>query len=167
MFGNHRHSLAASWEDADNDGDQDLYVANDYGQNCFYVNNHGLFEEVAVDRGVLDYGSGMSVTWGDSDRDGDMDLYIGNMFSAAGSRIVKESTFLPGAKTRGLYQRFVRGNSLFENGGDASFSGVIDAGGASQGRWSWSSIFADLNNDGWEDLFAANGYITTEDTGDL
>ena len=164
---NQRHSLATSWEDADNDGDQDLYVANDYGQNCFYVNDGGVFTEVAGDRGVLDFGSGMSVTWGDADRDGDMDLYVGNMFSSAGSRIVSEPKFLPNATSRGLYRRFVRGNSLYVNNGNASFDEVPDAGGASRGRWSWSSLFVDLNNDGWEDLFAANGYITTEDPGDL
>jgi hypothetical protein len=164
---NQRHSLAASWEDADNDGDQDLYVANDYGQNCLYLNDIGIFKETAVDSGIVDYGSGMSVTWGDSDRDGDMDLYVGNMFSSAGSRIVSEPRFLPDAKSRGLYQRFVRGNSLYQNNGTANFTEIPDAGGASRGRWSWSSLFADLNNDGWEDLFAANGYITTEDPGDL
>ena len=164
---NQRHSLSASWEDADNDGDMDLYVANDYGQNCFYINQDGVFDEVAAGRGVIDYGSGMSVTWGDTDRDGNMDLYVGNMFSSAGSRIVTKSQFLPNASTKNLYRRFVRGNSLYRNVGNASFTEESNAGGASQGRWSWSSIFADLNNDGWEDLFAANGYITTEDTGDL
>ena len=39
--------------------------------------------------------------------------------------------------------------------------------GAAVGRWAWSSQFADLNSDGWEDLIVANGFITTEDTGDL
>ena len=34
-------------------------------------------------------------------------------------------------------------------------------------RWAWGSLFADFNNDGWEDLVVANGYITTRDTGDL
>jgi hypothetical protein len=35
------------------------------------------------------------------------------------------------------------------------------------GRWAWGSRFVDLNNDGWEDLVVANGFISTEDTGDL
>ncbi len=39
--------------------------------------------------------------------------------------------------------------------------------GVTMGRWAWSSMFADLNNDGWEDLLVANGYITTPDPGDL
>ena len=32
------------------------------------------------------------------------------------------------------------------------------------GRWAWGSVFADFNNDGWEDIYVANGFITTEDT---
>jgi hypothetical protein len=35
------------------------------------------------------------------------------------------------------------------------------------GRWAWGSSFVDLNGDGWDDLVVANGYITTNDTGDL
>ncbi len=84
---NRRHSLAASWEDYDNDGDPDLYVANNYGQNCLYRNDGGKFVNVAQAAGVVDYGSGMSVSWGDYDHDGWFDLYVGNTFSSAGSRI--------------------------------------------------------------------------------
>ena len=61
---NHRHSLAAAWQDYDSDGDQDLYVANDYGQNCLYENDDGSFTDVANTAGVVDFGSGMSAAWG-------------------------------------------------------------------------------------------------------
>lgn len=165
---NTRHSLAAAWEDVDNDGDADLYVANDYGRNCLYLNDgSGRFREVAKVAGVEDYGSGMSVSWGDYDRDGRMDLYVGNMFSSAGNRIVGQDGFLPGAASRGLYRRFVKGNTLFHNRGGNRFEDVSVDAGVHLGRWSWCSLFADIDNDGWEDLLAANGYITTEDTGDL
>ena len=165
---NNRHSLAAAWEDYDNDGDQDLYVANDYGQNCLYRNDGSRFSEVAAQAGVVDYGSGMSASWADYDRNGTMDLYVGNMFSAAGSRITTQARFLPNARpeVRSLYRNFVRGNSCYRNLGD-SFEEVGDVAGVRFAHWSWSSIFSDLNNDGWEDLVVANGYITTPDTGDL
>lgn len=163
-----RHSLAAAWEDVDNDGDQDLYVANDYGQNCLYVNDDGHFEEKASQLGVVDYGSGMSVSWADADRDGRMDLYVGNMFSSAGSRLTEQAAFLEQAsvETRALYPRFAKGNTLFLQGDDG-FQEVSETAGVGMGRWAWSSLFADVNNDGWEDLLVANGYITTEDSGDL
>jgi len=44
---------------------------------------------------------------------------------------------------------------------------MVGAGGAQMGRWAWGSSFVDINGDGWDDLVVANGYITTEDTGDL
>jgi hypothetical protein len=166
---NRRHSLAAAWEDYDNDGDQDLYVANDYGQNCLYQNDDGTFKEIAPAAGVVDYGSGMSVSWGDANRDGFMDLYVGNMFSSAGSRLTTQAQFLDQTppEVKALYSRFSKGNSLYENEMGASYKDVSLQSGVAMGRWAWSSLFADVNNDGWEDLLVSNGYITTEDSGDL
>ncbi len=165
---NQRHSLAAAWEDVDNDGDQDLYVANDYGPNCLYRNDNGQFVDVAVQAGVVDFGSGMSVSFGDYNRDGRIDLYVGNMFSSAGSRIAPQRQFLPNVtqQRRALYQRFAKGNSLFRNH-ESRFHETGALAGVEMGRWAWSSVFADLDNDGWEDLLVANGYLTTDDSGDL
>ena len=165
---NDRHSLAAAWEDFDNDRDQDLYVANDYGRNCLYRNENGKFVNVAEELGVVDFGAGMSVSWGDYNRDGLMDLYVGNMFSSAGNRIVGKQAFKPGAddEIRSLYQRFVKGNSLFVNE-ESGFVEVGDEAEVQMARWAWSSLFVDINNDGWDDIFAANGYITNDITDDL
>ena len=166
---NRRHSLAAAWEDYDNDGDVDLYVANDYGRNCLYRNDGDKFVEVAAAAGVVDFGSGMSVSWADYNRDGHMDLYVGNMFSAAGSRITPLPAFRPGSDeaTRRVLRRFAKGNTLFQNMGNGKFRDVGAGAAVEIARWAWSSIFVDLNNSGWEDIFVANGYITTADTGDL
>ena len=166
---NRRHSLAAAWEDYDNDGDLDLYVANDFGQNCLYRNDGGRFEEVAEQAGVVDWGSGMSVSWADYDHDGLMDLYVGNMFSSAGSRITPYDQFRSGidSTTRDIYRHFAKGNTLFRNLGDGTFEDVGQQAHVEIGRWAWNSLFADVNNDGWDDLLVANGYITGDDTGDL
>jgi len=172
---NRRHSLAAAWEDYDNDGDLDLYVANDYGQNCLYRNDgpddasRPQFVDVATDAGVVDFGSGMSVSWGDFDRDGLSDLYVANMYSSAGNRITRQKEFKPDAdqQLRALYTRFAKGNTLYRNLGDGTFEDVGAAAAVEMGRWAWSSLFVDLNNDGWEDLFVANGYMTGDDTHDL
>ena len=92
---NRRFSLAASWEDFDNDGDQDLYVANDYGRNNLYRNEGGQFADVASQAGVEDISAGMSVSWSDFNHDGWMDLYISNMWSSAGQRITFQRQFQP------------------------------------------------------------------------
>jgi hypothetical protein len=166
---NRRHSLAAAWEDFDNDGDQDLYVANDYGQNCLYKNDGGKFTNVASAMGVVEFGSGMSVSWGDANRDGWIDLYVGNMYSSAGNRVTPQDRFRPNddPRTRSLLRRFAKGNSLFENVQGAKFQEMGSPAHVEVAQWAWSSLFLDVDNNGWEDLFVANGYITTEDQGDL
>ena len=68
---------------------------------------------------------------------------------------------------RALNLRFAKGNSLFRATEAGAFEDVGAAAGVEMGRWAWSSLFADLDNDGWEDLFVANGYLTTPDSGDL
>ncbi len=166
---NRRWSYAASWEDYDNDGDDDLYVANDHGRNNLYRNDGGRFSDVAAAAGVEDISAGMSVSWGDYDRDGKMDLYVGNMYSAAGGRIAFQRRFLASAdeETRLEFRRHARGNSLFRNMGNGRFADVSLASGTTLGRWAWSSMFADINGDGWQDLAVANGMFTRADTDDL
>ena len=162
---NRRYSYACSWEDYDLDGDPDLYVANDFGRNNLYRNDGGKFTDVAVALGVEDISAGMGVTWGDPNNDGRPDIYVSNMFSSAGNRIAYQRNFRAGAANAD-FQRHARGNSLFLNAGDAFTDASVSAG-VTMARWAWGAQFADLNNDGWEDIYVANGFITTEDTGDL
>ena len=172
---NQRFSFAAAWEDYDNDGDVDLYVANDFGRNNLYRNNGGHFTDVAELTSVEDIAAGMSVTWGDYNHDGWMDLYVSNMFSAAGNRVAFQRRFhgQSDPTTRSLLQRHARGNSLFNNLGHASepsspaFHDVSVKTGVTMGRWAWGSLFADINNDGWEDLLVTNGYRTGDYADDL
>ncbi|MCA9216210.1 MAG: VCBS repeat-containing protein, partial [Planctomycetales bacterium] len=166
---NSRFSLACSWEDFDNDGDQDLYVANDFGRNNFYRNDDGKFTDVAVAFGVEDMSAGMSVAWGDYNNDGRADLYVSNMWSSAGNRISFQRQFLPADSknsARSGFQRHARGNSLFRNDGDR-FVDASEQAHVTRGGWAWTSSFADINNDGWEDLLVANGYVTQHDERDL
>ena len=96
-----------------------------------------------------------------------MDLLVGNMFSGAGNRITFIDRFMKSRPDmKAMAQHFARGNTLLKNSGDGNFSDVSSQAGISVGRWAWSTQFLDINNDGLEDIFVTNGYITTEDTGD-
>ncbi len=171
---NHRFSFAASWEDMDGDGDQDVYVANDYGRNNLYRNllsetGKASFISDAATAGIEDTSFGMSVCWGDADGDGKIDLYTGNMFSGAGNRIAFQNRFqqhAPG-EIKAKLQQTARGNSMFINNGDKTFRDATLTSGARQGRWAWGSIFADVNNDGLEDLVVGNGFVTGKREDDL
>ncbi len=171
---NRRYSYAASWEDFDNDGDMDLYVANDFGRNNLYRNDvegNGTrrFEDVAAELGVEDISAGMSVSWGDYNNDGLMDLYVANMFSSAGNRIAYQRRFRSAAAGGTLehFRRHARGNTLFENRTDGVFRDVSVASGVTMGRWAWGALFVDMNNDGRSDLLVPNGFITNQHPRDL
>ena len=166
---NSRWSFAASWEDYDNDGDQDLYVANDYGRNNLYNNDKGKFTDLASKTESEDSASGMSVSWADYDRDGNMDLYVSNMFSAAGNRITNQKQFKNSTQqsVRERFRRFARGNTLLRNTGQI-FQDTSLSAGVNMGRWAWGSNFIDFNNDTFPDLIVANGYLTSKsESGDL
>ena len=166
---NRRFSYAASWEDYDNDGDLDLYIANDFGRNNLFRNEGGRFKDVAKEAGVEDVSAGMSISWGDYNNDGWMDIYVSNMFSSAGNRIAFQRKFQSdaGDETKKLFQRHARGNSLFENAKDGTFRDVSVEAGVTMGRWAWGSRFIDINSDGWQDLLVANGFLTQGKADDL
>jgi len=169
---NSRWSFAASWDDYDNDGDLDLYVANDFGRNNLYRNNGPAtpgFTDVAPTAGVEDVAAGMSVVWGDYNRDGHMDVYVSNMFSAAGNRVAYQRRFARARSENAIadLRRMARGNTLFAGTTDGSFRDVSETAHVTMGRWAWSSNFADLNNDGWLDLVVANGLFTNHRADDL
>ena len=166
---NRRFSLAASWTDVDNDGDLDLYVANDFGRNNLYRNDGEKFTDIAADSGTEDQSAGMGVSWADYDLDGNVDLHVSNMFSSAGNRIAYQRRFRPGQSQDSLaeFQRHARGNSLYHNQGDGTFADVSVYSGITMGRWSWGSRFVDINNDGYPDIVTPNGFLTNQEQDDL
>lgn len=159
---NRRWTFAAGWEDYDNDGDVDLYVANDYGRNNLYRNDAGRFTDVAPSAGVEDVASGMSVSFGDYNRDGQTDIYVSNMFSSAGNRTTFLQRYQADApqNVRAMFQRMARGNTLYAGRRDGGFRDVSEQAGVYLGRWAWASKFIDVNNDGWEDLVVTNGNLS-------
>jgi hypothetical protein len=113
----------------------------------------------------------MSASTGDFNRDGWPDIHLGAMFSSAGSRITTQDRFRPDLSPdlRSRFRRLARGNTLFVNktAPQGLFSDVSETAGITVGRWSWASLFADMDNDGWEDLMVTNGFVTGEIPDDL
>lgn len=168
---NHKFTLGAIWEDLDNDGDLDLYVANDFGRNNLYVNDgSGHFTDEGIARGADDIGAAMGVSVADANLDGRMDILVTNMFSSAGRRIATQNDkFMDGNDTEVHkdYVRHARGNSLLLGGDDHNFEDATDASGIAVGGWAWSAKFVDFNNDGFDDIYSPNGFITNENSKDL
>jgi hypothetical protein len=154
-----RNSFIGTWRDFDRDGDVDLYVVNDFGTNYLFQNDgKGGFSDVTQEEGVKELAFGMGASWGDYDNDGNDDIYVSNMYSKAGERII--GNVGPRAQE---FAAMARGNSLFRRTGD-HFQRVSGrqrpALTVERAGWGWGSQFADVNNDGYLDIFAISGYYT-------
>jgi hypothetical protein len=125
--------------DADNDGDDDLYVACDFGTDRFFVNNGtGKFTDRTKEAIGIDTKKGMNAEWGDYDNDGFLDVYVTNITDD--------------------YMR--EGNFLWRNNGDLTFSDVSRETGTHDTGWGWGAKLFDPDNDGWLDLYVVNGWVS-------
>jgi len=154
-----RWSYAAGFVDIDGDGNLDLYVANDFGENALYLNDGSRFVDVAEERRIRDPGCGMGVSFGDYDNDGDLDLHITNMSSTAGNRILR-MLYPENHEIRETLSKQAAGNSLYERRDDGTFREVTNEVGGLSGGWAFGGGFIDFDNDGWEDLYTPNGFVS-------
>jgi hypothetical protein len=138
----HYYGLGVTWGDYDNDGWPDLYVANDAGPNFLYHNKHdGTFEEVGLLDGVALSGDGMEqgtmgVDWGDYLHEGRLSMIVTNFVE--------------------------QGSTLYHNLGKDNFADVSVRAKLMKPTYplvGWGTAFFDMDNDGWLDLFIANGHV--------
>ncbi len=159
-----RWSYATAFADVDDDGDLDLFVANDFGAGSpLYWNQlaqgEERFIEAVPEQGVVDMGYGMGVSFGDYDNDGDLDLHVTNMSSTAGNRIIDR--LFPGEPAdEFLLKKLAAGNSLYENLGNGQFRNRSAEAGPFVSGWAWGGGFIDFDNDGLEDLYTPNGFAS-------
>jgi hypothetical protein len=145
----HRWTLAVIAADLLGTGYPDLFFANDYGVSELYANQGGRrFVDVAETTGVgRTPKSGMNASLGDVFNDGRPGIYKSNISE-------------PGV--------LVQGNDLWvadrgKTAGEESlptFENVASGLGVELGGWSWGAQFGDFNNDGTQDLYVVNGYVS-------
>ncbi len=147
-------SFGCSAADFDTDGDLDLYVLN-YGPNVFYRNEgNGSFTDISSSSGLADPHFSLSAPWFDYDRDGDLDVYVANYldYDEGVYRAFYPADGHPGPLSYGGQP-----DTLYRNNGDGTFTDVTEAAGVlnPDGR-AMSATAADVNNDGWLDIYVAN-----------
>jgi len=165
-------TYAAGFVDVELDGDQDLYVVNDYGPNRLLLNRgDGTFQDATDRSGAIDVGNGMGLAVADLNHDGLPDMYVANISSAAGIRVFDRALrVLEGSPGHGLVEDLrlqAAGNRLYMNIGGGSFADATEAAVVGDALWSWGGSFLDFDNDGDEDLLVPNGMISgpsAEDT---
>jgi hypothetical protein len=135
-------SLGVAFADFDNDGWTDVYVANDSVQCFLYHNNgNGTFSDISLTAGVGfnedgNTFAGMGVDFSDYDNDGQPDIVVTDLSD----------------------QRYM----LYRNNGDQTFTDVTNRSGVGRATLAfsgWSTKFLDYDNDGWKDIFVAQGHV--------
>jgi hypothetical protein len=141
----HRWTLAVTAADLFGTGYPDLFLANDYGVSELFANRGGKrFEETGVQTGVgRAPKSGMNASLGDVFNDGRLAIYKTNISE-------------PGV--------LVQGNDLWvpksAGPGPLEYEDLASSMGVDLGGWSWGAQFGDLNNDGTQDIYLVNGYVS-------
>jgi len=135
-------TLASSVVDLTGDGYPDIHVGNDFGADILYTNNgDGTFDRRVM--GTSTDRNAMSSTVADINGDFHLDLFVTNIYLPEGRN---------SETTRGVEKIQIspvpKGNNLFVNDGNGTFTDEAPRHGLEKGGWGWASTIADYSNDG-------------------
>jgi hypothetical protein len=155
--------LAAIFADVNGDGAPDLYVANDFEDpDQLWLNDgRGRFRLAPWYAIRSTSNSTMSVAVGDVNRDGLPDLFQVDMLSRDTRRLKTQIPSHTQPATRpgqGENRVQMQRNTLQLNRGDGTFGEIARLAGVEASGWSWSSVFLDVDLDGWEDILIGTGH---------
>jgi hypothetical protein len=150
-----RWTLAVIAADLLGAGYPDLFLSNDYGVSELFANREGKgFTDVAQAAGVgRTPKSGMNAAIGDVFNDGRMAIYKTNI-SEAGVLVQGNDLWVPKASRNPTLKTRNANTAAVE------YENLASSMGVEYGGWSWGAQFGDLNNDGAQDLYLVNGYVS-------
>ena len=142
-----RWALGAVAGDFRGTGYPDLVIANDYGVTEFFANNKGHFQEIGRQVGIgFAPKSGMNASIGDVLNSGAPALYISNI-TEPNILNQRNNLWVPRERSKGAALRY---------------DNLADNMGVGDGGWSFGAVFGDFNNDGTQDLYCTNGYVSAD-----
>ncbi len=155
--------LGVSVADINQDGWQDIYISNDFFERDYlYVNNHdGTFTEKLTEMIPSISAASMGADIADINNDSYPEIFATDMVPEHHDRMKTKTTFDSWENYKsnidnGYYYQFTR-NMLQLNNTDGTFSEIGRYAGVNATDWSWGALIMDLDNDGFKDLFVANG----------
>ena len=157
------YGLGISIADLNLDGFPDMYISNDFHEDDYlYINQgDGTFKESFEDMMAYSSRSSMGSDIGDLNNDGFPDVFVLDMLPEDESILKRsggedEYDLHEIKRQYGYKYQFVR-NTLQLNLGNGMFSEIGRYSGVFATDWSWSPLICDMDNDGWDDIFIANG----------
>jgi enediyne biosynthesis protein E4 len=154
-----RIGVTASFADIDNDGDEDLFVTTVRGGNALFENDgHGHFKDISKAAGVDLVAHSSGAVFFDYDRDGRLDLFVCNVgrYTSDDKGPDGEYVGLPDAFAGHLHPDRYEVPVLYHNTGGNRFADVGASLGLRPHGWCGDAAVADLNGDGWPDLYVLN-----------